>query len=133
MTTDYKKFYRRCREVYPFVTEHLAPTGDLHDMRKMPAVFESFSAITGHTRDDLTQNIDDSRMVFIAVAVKMSDSLFFEFNDYAPYRLLLAISKISGCSKGQILYNLKKVKNYWQVYPDFRKKVNDICTKIKVE
>lgn len=133
MTADYKKFYRRCNQVYPFVTEHLSPSGDLHDMRKMPAVFAEFCRLTGYTAQNVASNEDDSRMLFIAVAVKITDSLYFEFDDYAPYRLLFAISKLSGCTKGQILYNLKKVKNYWQVYPDFRKKVNDICTKIKVE
>lgn len=133
MSTDYKKFYRRCQQVYPYITEQLAPTADIHDMRKMPAVFDQYLIITGHTREEITANKDDSRMVFIAVATKLTDSLFFDFNDYAPYRLLFAVGRLTGCSKGKVLYNLKKVKNYWKVYPDFRRKVMDICTKIKVE
>lgn len=133
MTVDYKKFYRRCKATYPFVVDHLAPKTDLSDMQQIPEIFETFKTITRFKNEDIVKNRYDSRLFFIAVAVKLSDSHFFSFNDYAPYRLLFSIGKISGCSKGQILYNLKKVKNYWQVYPDFRKKVNDICLKIVIE
>lgn len=133
MTVDYKKFYRRCKATYPFVVDHLTPDTALSETDLLPEIFNSFMEITGYTQQDIEENKKESRLLFIAVAVKLSDSLFFSFNDGAPYRLLYSIGRVSGSSRNIISYNLRKVKNYWKVYPDFRNRVDEICNQIKAK
>jgi len=127
---DYKTFYNRVQKTYPFVTDHLAPDPFLREMTQLPDLLDRFVAITGYSREDIIKNRNDSRILFVAVIIKLSDPLFFNFDERARYRLILSLSRILRCDKGQILYNLRKSKNFWKVYPDFRDKVGHLYDQI---
>jgi hypothetical protein len=127
---DYKTFFNRVQKTYPFVTKHLAPKSHLNDMSQLPDLLDRFIAISGHTRDDVMLNKNDSRILFVAVIIQLSDPLFYNFDERARYRLILSISRLLRCDRGQILYNLRKSKNFWKVYPEFRSQVEDLYRKI---
>lgn len=127
---DYKTFYNRVEKTYPFVTKHLAPKSHLNDMSLLPDLLDRFIAKSGHSREDVMRNRNDSRILFVAVIIKLSDPLFYNFDERARYRLILSLSRLLRCDKGQILYNLRKSKNFWKVYPDFREKVGHLYDQI---
>lgn len=127
---DYKKFYERVGRIYPFVTNHLDPVIPITDMKQLPDLLDRFIAASGSTREEVHRNFHDARILFVSLSVRMSDPLFYEFNSRAKYRLILSLAKLLHCDKSQILYNLRKSKNYWKVYPEFRDKVNELYSKI---
>ena len=127
---DYKTFYNRVHQTYPFVVKDLAPDAYLREMKQLPDILERFIAISEFSREDIILNRNDSRIVFVAVIIKLSDPLFFNYDERARYRLILSLSRLLRCDKGQILYNLRKSKNFWKVYPEFRSQVEDLYRKI---
>lgn len=127
---DYKNFFNRVHQTYPFVVKDLAPDPFLQDIKQLPDLFDRFIAISGFSKKDIIQNRHDSRILFVAVIVKLSDPLFYDYDERARYRLILSMSQLLRCDKGQILYNLRKSKNFWKVYPEFRNQVEDIYQKI---
>jgi hypothetical protein len=129
---DYKTFYNRVQKTYPFVTDHLAPKSHLKDLSQLPDLLDRYIAISGHSREEVMRNRNDSRILFVAVIIKLSDPLFYNFDERARYRLVLSLSRLLRCDKGQILYNLRKSKNFWKVYPDFRQKVGHLYDQIKL-
>jgi hypothetical protein len=130
--TDFKRSFRRIAVRYPYIANEMRVRHPREEhLRKLPEVQERFTKITGMTRADLTSNRGDSRVLFIAVVVTLTDPLFFDFDEHAPYRLMINIGRHIRCSKGQILYFLKKVKNYWAVYPEFRDQVINLCAQIR--
>ena len=131
MTVDYKKFYRNCKSKYPFVVNELAPVSMKAEISILE-LHQNFLEITRFTHDELSRNFEDSRLLFIAVVIKMHDPWYFNFKQIAPYRLRKELSSLLGCSVWQISHTFKKVQNFIQVYPDFRIKIDHLYQQMKI-
>jgi hypothetical protein len=130
-----RKFYLRVKSKYPYVVDELMPEPVACDISNLPEILDSFIEISGFSLHDIRGNKHDARLVFVAVAVKIFDPAYFKYNDdsHSPYRMLQTMYRTIGCSRGQILYNLQKVKSYYSIYPEMRRKVDEIYAKLMAE
>jgi hypothetical protein len=124
------KFYARCKKMYPFIVHQLMPDPQIADLSDLNVVFRDFCALGGYSDTDVRDNASDALILFIAVSIRLTDPLYFSFEEHTRHSFLVKIGKIVGVRKHKILYHLKKVKEYWQVYPEFQNQVNDIYGKM---
>jgi hypothetical protein len=130
MTVDYKKFYRNCKSKYPFVVHDLAPVS-LKTEISISELHGNFIDISGFSHDHLLRNYQDSQLIFIAVVMMISDPHCFQFNVRLPHKVEFQLASLFACNRKKIWYNSKNVKNYYQVYPDFRTKVDHFYSQMK--
>ena len=128
-----RKFYNRVKQKYPYVVDELMPEPVTGDIGNLPGILESFIEVSGFTEADIRKNKNDARLIFVAVAVKIFDPAYFKYKDdsHSPYRMLQTMYQLIGCTRGQVLYNLQKVKSDYSIYPGIRRKVDDIYGQMK--
>ena len=122
---------RLLRKTYPSIYEELTRRPSLLDLDRIDDLLDEFCRVKGFERSDVYKNREQSRMVFITIAVKAYDPMFFVDQDKALMRqgLREKLSETLYCHKTQISHTLSTVRTYLRVYKSFREEVDYIYSK----
>ncbi|MCK9592688.1 MAG: hypothetical protein M0Q91_11855 [Methanoregula sp.] len=128
-----RKIIRRLIRKYPRIADEIIP----QKKTNLSGYFSDYVTMTGTQPQWISNNTrsescqwDEPRTVFVAVMIKLIDPLYFSDNETVEHGFNKQMAELLGCNQSQILYTLRKARNFMSVYPAFEKKVNDIVTKI---
>lgn len=115
---------RLLRTNYPTIYDELTQRPELLDQQQVDSLFTLFCQAKQLSRDDVYKNRNQSRMLFITVAVKAYDPLFFVDGQKTLIRgLREKLSRTLYCHETQISHTLSTVRTYLKVYKGFREEV----------
>ncbi len=121
---------RLLRTNYPAIYDELTQKPELVDQQRVDSLFTLFCQAKQLGRDDVFKNRHQSRMLFITVAVKAYDPLFFVDSQKTLIRgLREKLGKTLYCHETQISHTLSTVRTYLKVYKGFREEVSYIYGK----
>lgn len=121
---------RLLRTNYPTIYDELTQKPELVDQQRVDTLFALFCQAKQLSRDDVYKNRHQSRMLFITVAVKAYDPLFFVDSQKTLTRgLREKLAKTLYCHETQISHTLSTVRTYLKVYKGFREEVSYIYGK----
>jgi hypothetical protein len=101
------------------------PQPHITDMKELQTVFDRYCAWGGYDIDDVQRDQDDALTVFCAVAIRLTDPLYFEFNEYLNHGFIKTLSQITGVPGYSLKYRLGKLRGFMQHYPDFQNIVEE--------
>jgi hypothetical protein len=116
---------RLLRKNYPTIYDELTQKPEIEDLSLTDKLLELFCQVKQIARDDVIKNRQQSRMLFITIAVKAYDPLFFVDGDKTLVRgLREKLANTLYCHETQISHTLSTVRTYLKVYKWFR---NDVA------
>jgi len=133
MEINYRRFYRRVKHHYPFIERAMNKPGQLRTLADIPDLYLQFKQLTAATDNDIHHNVNNARLIFIAVITQMEDPLFFTDNALVRRGLRKKLSEVLSCEQTIISHSLRTVKDYLSVYPNFRDKVDYFYGKMTEE
>lgn len=115
---------RLLRTKYPSIYNELTQRPALSDLRQVDRLLRLFCKVKGLEITDVVKNAGQSRMLFITVAVKVFDPIFFVDNNKTLMRgLREKLASCLLCHETQISHTLSTVRTYLRVYRLFREEV----------
>lgn len=131
---DYKTVFRLLQKKYPSIFEELAQQPILNDLSMVEPLRGRFCLLKGLTVDEFTRNKANCRLLFLAVATRIFDPMFFVDEDKSlVVGLRDRLAAMSNTQGSQISHNLKTVRTYLRAYPSFRKEVDYLYATIVKE
>ena len=120
---NYELIGRKLVARYPFIAKELMDHSAFEDLEVIPDIFKRFHVLVPPARNK--KESTEHRLLFIATIVMMYDPDYFDgFKRNILCNLRKVFAKVFDCDPTQISHNLKSVKNYHDVYPEFRYKVS---------
>lgn len=131
---DYKTVYRLLRKKYPSIFDELAQQPILFDQDMIEPLLGRFCLLKGLTNQEFIANKANCRLLFLAVATRVFDPMFFVDEDKSlVVGLRDRLAAMSNTQGSQISHNLKTVRTYIRAYPSFRKEVDYLYATIVKE
>lgn len=131
---DYKTVCRLLSKKYPSIFEELAQKPILNDLSMVEPLLGRFCLLKGLTKDQVIKNVGQSRMLFIALATKIFDPLFFVDTEKTLLRgLRNNLASLLYVHETQISHTLTTVRTYLRSYPSFKKDVDYLYATIVKE
>lgn len=136
---NYRRIVRRLMRKYPSIAQELSPVPAAKS-EQLPGYFSKYISVTADLPAWITTNTrgtptlwNEPRTMFLAVMIRLVDPLYFEDPVYIDRGFVSAMSDVLGCKGTQIIYTLRKARNFYEVYPDFHRKVDAIFEKMTAE
>ena len=131
---NYKSVVRLLQKKYPSIFEELTQEPVVADLTMAEPLLGRFCLLKGLSKAQVVKNKDQSRMLFIALATKTFDPLFFVDTEKTLLRGLRdTLAAILFIHETQISHTLTTVRTYLRAYPDFRKEVDYLYATIVKE
>lgn len=127
---DYKKFYLRVKQTFPFVASDLDSEPPAKSVKQLPDIINAFCQVTGWSFEQVASNQGKSLFLFIAVTARLFNPNIHRFNERYSYGLSRGIAKMLQVDKARILYHDKVSRTHLEIYPEFKREVDDIQNKI---
>ena len=133
------KIVRRLRRRYPDIAKEIAPkpatkAKDIHPY------FEKYAAVTAQLPVWVSSNTrnmptiwNEPRTMFIAVMIRLVDPLALDDTEVVDRWFITSMTELLGCKNTQILYALRKARNFYKLYPEFKREVDAIFEKMTAD
>lgn len=115
---------RLLQQKYPLIYDELTQQPAMTDIGLVGDLLHLFCQVKKTTISEVVKNKDQSRMLFITIAVKAFDPMFFvDTRKNLTRGLREKLSYALMCHETQISHTLSTVRTYLKVYKDFREEV----------
>jgi hypothetical protein len=135
MEPNYKLIYNKLQAKYPEIAEELKPINPEFNGYLILSFFTAFCRVKGVTFADISKKgNNDTRELFLGVCVLVFDPEYlFGYKKKLRKGLRPKIASLFGMEERLISYNLRKVKDFIEIYDNFRNEVEHIYKRVKIE
>lgn len=135
MEPNYKLIYNKLKDKYPEIAKELIPENPIESNFNKLSVFVRVCSIIGVTPEEIVLNRNsDSLRLFLGVYCLMFDPDYLKrYRGKLKNGLREKLTSILGMSGNKISYNLRKVKDWMDVYTPFENEVEHIYKRVKIE
>lgn len=123
MEPNYRRIYQRLKRRFPVVLDMVHTPGVLKSYDDIPLMFDKFCRLAHMNHK---QVIEDhyKRLIYIAAITRMEDPHYFEDDNPIRKGMATEIGKVLGCHQTVVSHALRTVKNYLEIYPQFREELD---------
>lgn len=128
---NYKSVYRILQNRYPSIAGEITQDPVETDLREIKNLLKLYTELKGYSLSDVYKNREQSRMVFVALIIRIYDPLFYvDEEKRLKHGLRPELTRQLRCHETWISHLLQTVRTYMRAYPAFRKEVDYLYSRV---